>query len=277
MTTQETVQVDWASGQGPEGSFSLAAPEADSTTPANVITRPRVDHEAHLYNTKFYIDDIINFHVKFGLHPLPPDEFAQAATYRQNFLVEELQEAGVARATGDLAQYLDALVDESYVLLGTCYMMGQHMLCYPDKSGRDAGYLTKTPDEREVLSEPHLPNVRQAVAMSARLYGRLGSAFSALERRDYIEATRQLLDVHRLCVQHAHRLGLDFTEAWNRVHRANMQKERVDANTLEGSKRKNTLDVVKPKGWIPPQLWDLVGLRRPADRSVPVAMAGDAK
>ena len=47
-----------------------------------------------------------------------------------------------------------------------------------------------------------------------------------------------------------------FAEAWRRVHRANMKK--VRAELIEDSKRESTMDVVKPAGWEPPKLTDLV-------------------
>lgn len=48
-----------------------------------------------------------------------------------------------------------------------------------------------------------------------------------------------------------------FAEAWRRVHAANMQKERAE---LDGSnsKRGSSFDVVKPAGWEPSVLTDLV-------------------
>lgn len=47
-----------------------------------------------------------------------------------------------------------------------------------------------------------------------------------------------------------------FAEAWRRVHEANMKK--VRAELLEDSTRGSTMDVVKPAGWEPPYLTDLV-------------------
>jgi predicted HAD superfamily Cof-like phosphohydrolase len=47
----------------------------------------------------------------------------------------------------------------------------------------------------------------------------------------------------------------EVKEAWNRVHEANMKKERVQK---EGqSKRDSIFDVVKPAGWVKPELDDL--------------------
>lgn len=48
-----------------------------------------------------------------------------------------------------------------------------------------------------------------------------------------------------------------FAEAWRRVHRANMQKQR-SLNSSHDSVRGSTWDVVKPEGWVAPCLDDLV-------------------
>lgn len=46
-------------------------------------------------------------------------------------------------------------------------------------------------------------------------------------------------------------LGLPWHDLWNAVHNANMSKVRGDKNT---SKRGSQYDVVKPKGWQPPDI-----------------------
>jgi len=50
--------------------------------------------------------------------------------------------------------------------------------------------------------------------------------------------------------------GFDFNEAWRRVHEANMKK--VRAERAVDSARGSTYDVVKPPGWLAPNLSDLV-------------------
>ena len=50
--------------------------------------------------------------------------------------------------------------------------------------------------------------------------------------------------------------GFDFREAWSRVHKANMNK--VRALRDDDSKRGSVYDVVKPSGWLPADLDDLV-------------------
>lgn len=50
--------------------------------------------------------------------------------------------------------------------------------------------------------------------------------------------------------------GFLFREGWNRVHHANMKK--VRAQSVDQSKRGSTFDIVKPEGWGPPYLTDLL-------------------
>lgn len=50
--------------------------------------------------------------------------------------------------------------------------------------------------------------------------------------------------------------GFNFREAWRRVHLANMQKERVAS--ARDSARHSRFDIVKPRGWTPPDHLDLV-------------------
>lgn len=50
--------------------------------------------------------------------------------------------------------------------------------------------------------------------------------------------------------------GQRFHAAWGRVQAANMRK--VRATEADQSKRKSTLDIVKPDGWVGPDLRELV-------------------
>lgn len=54
------------------------------------------------------------------------------------------------------------------------------------------------------------------------------------------------------CILH----GWNFHEAWKRVHEANMKKEL--ASSKNPGKFGNKNDIVKPPGWVPPTLLDLV-------------------
>lgn len=68
-----------------------------------------------------------------------------------------------------------------------------------------------------------------------------------------------LVDLVYVALGTAYRMGLPFDKAWDRVHAANMSKQ-MAANSSE-SKRGFHLDVVKPEGWAPPVLDDLVEAR----------------
>lgn len=65
-----------------------------------------------------------------------------------------------------------------------------------------------------------------------------------------------LVDLVYVALGAAYLAGLPFNEAFKRVHEANMKK--VRAKSPEDSKRGSTYDIVKPPGWTPPVLSDLV-------------------
>lgn len=77
-------------------------------------------------------------------------------------------------------------------------------------------------------------------------------------KRDPEKMLDSLVDLSYVTDGTAYLHGFDFDEAYSRVHQANMQKVRVDSETLEGSVRKSKFDVVKPDGWQPADLEDLV-------------------
>lgn len=65
-----------------------------------------------------------------------------------------------------------------------------------------------------------------------------------------------LVDLVYVALGTAYMQGFDFREAWRRVHAANMKKRR--AQHPSESTRGSILDVIKPPGWKPPVLTDLV-------------------
>jgi predicted HAD superfamily Cof-like phosphohydrolase len=66
-----------------------------------------------------------------------------------------------------------------------------------------------------------------------------------------------LMGTVRFCGFHTNSpFGQRFHEAWRRVQQANMAKTR--AASSGDSKRGTSFDVVKPVGWVPPTLKDLV-------------------
>jgi hypothetical protein len=65
-----------------------------------------------------------------------------------------------------------------------------------------------------------------------------------------------LIDLVYVALGMAYRMGLPFNEGFRRVHAANMAK--VRASSSGESKRNSTLDIIKPAGWVPANLEDLV-------------------
>lgn len=66
-----------------------------------------------------------------------------------------------------------------------------------------------------------------------------------------------LVDLVYVAIGTACEHGFDFDEAWRRVHAANMRKVRARPDGSD-SKRGSGHDVVKPAGWRPADLSDLV-------------------
>lgn len=78
----------------------------------------------------------------------------------------------------------------------------------------------------------------------------------AAATEDLHEQLDALVDLVYVVIGTALMSGFDFEEAWRRVHRANMRK--VKPASADESKRGHALDVVKPPGWVAPDLSDLV-------------------
>lgn len=67
-----------------------------------------------------------------------------------------------------------------------------------------------------------------------------------------------LIDLTYVAIGTAWLMNLPFNEGWERVHAANMSKVRAEHANDGRSKRKHGWDVVKPEGWKPPVLEDLL-------------------
>jgi predicted HAD superfamily Cof-like phosphohydrolase len=73
-----------------------------------------------------YYSDIAEFHKKFKLEMPAKPILLDAVTqeFRTQFMIEELREFCLAHKNADLVKAADALVDLTYVVLGTAYLMG---------------------------------------------------------------------------------------------------------------------------------------------------------
>lgn len=76
-------------------------------------------------------------------------------------------------------------------------------------------------------------------------------------RDDLPQMFDALIDLVYVAMGTAHLLGLPWAAGWNEVQRANMQKVRAEPDG-SNSKRGSGFDVVKPPGWVPPDLEPLL-------------------
>lgn len=78
----------------------------------------------------------------------------------------------------------------------------------------------------------------------------------AVSTNDKEKQLDALVDLVYVALGTAYLHGFDFNEGFRRVHEANMKK--VRAVDVKESKRRSVYDVIKPEGWTPPDLSDLV-------------------
>lgn len=174
------------------------------------------------------LKDITEFHNKFGIYPNEDIDFK----LRYDRLLEELNEFNEATTPWDK---LDALVDACYIAMGTLYLYES------DKAKLYYGYVI-----------PFIPGVETP---APELYPTLPN-FHWLVTKNSLESHMQgcfwlISFILQWC-------GLNrwkFDEAWDRVHAANMAKER--ATSADQSKHGSAQDIIKPEGWTAPDHRDL--------------------
>lgn len=79
----------------------------------------------------------------------------------------------------------------------------------------------------------------------------------AYERDDLPGVADALVDLVYVALGTAHIHGIPWGPAFGEVHAANMQKERA-ASDGSNSKRLHSFDVVKPDGWEPPDVAEVL-------------------
>lgn len=74
-----------------------------------------------------------------------------------------------------------------------------------------------------------------------------------VQQQDHAKMADALIDLVYVAMGTAHHLGYPWQELWSEVQRANMTKQRAQADGSD-SARGSSLDVVKPPGWEPPDV-----------------------
>ena len=84
----------------------------------------------------------------------------------------------------------------------------------------------------------------------------LSEFISSANLDDVVGMADALVDIVYVAMGTAYMMGLPWQQLWDEVQRSNMDK--VRASDASQSKRKNSLDVVKPQGWIGPDLKSII-------------------
>ncbi len=111
------------------------------------------------------------------------------------------------------------------------------------------------------IPRPQHPELLPVEDMGFRvsfLFEEMQELVDAFEEDNLEEQFDALIDLVYVALGTAWMLGVPFGEGWARVHQANMKKERATSEYDGRSKRMHKLDVVKPEGWVKPDLSDLV-------------------
>jgi predicted HAD superfamily Cof-like phosphohydrolase len=100
------------------------------------------------------------------------------------------------------------------------------------------------PDDNELV------NFRTSFLMEE-----LAEYTQAITKKDAAGALDALVDIVYIALGTAWLFNLPFEKAWNEVQKANMKKIRTKSKS---KKRGTSFDVVKPKGWTPPDIEQII-------------------
>lgn len=197
------------------------------------------------------------FHDKFGTpydgepRALPRAELE----FRLVCHTEEANEYLDAVSEGNLVEVIDALGDEIYFLTGTAHRQGFMDLVIPscDMLPMDVGPRLLPIAAQELRKVRHNEVLKHYENMARN--GELWQQKLALKEA--------LNAFYRTAAMH----GFDITEAFLRIHTANMAKDvdpakqrRTKELAGKGIDAAPMLEITKPDGWLAPYLGDLVGL-----------------
>jgi len=208
----------------------------------------------------FCYQDVKAFQEKFGV-PMP-DQLTplndEAYNFRLEFLREEKNEFIDCHQKRDIEGCIDALLDEVYVACGTALMMGVSVHQWSDIFYKS---LMDHENPSKIILDKRYPQPTELRFLPDEEYNKAISLFDThlnlFVHHSYYQnvllCANEMSNIVILCYNVALRMGLQYPvwrEMWDDVQRANMTK--VRATSASQSKRKTSLDVVKPEGWIGP-------------------------
>jgi predicted HAD superfamily Cof-like phosphohydrolase len=106
--------------------------------------------------------------------------------------------------------------------------------------------------ELPIASEPTLLNRETLQFRIKFLMEEVAELTKAHNDRDLVAAADAIVDIVYVALGGALEMGLPFEAIWQIVHEANMSKETVSPENP--GKRGHIYDLVKPAGWVPPEI-----------------------
>jgi predicted HAD superfamily Cof-like phosphohydrolase len=212
-------------------------------------------------------ENIIAFHEKFGiLRPIGAILLDPiTAEFRYKFLIEELMELRKATEDNSVEDFIDALIDLAYVAMGTAYMHGDNwdisscLIHRLNVVGREFQQLPTNPIA--IPPEEEVQKVYNHIMDQCGNYARYNHEGNMLLA---IVMLHSIYDCARAAAIFA---GFNWDLHWEEVHSKNMAKERASQDDPR-SKRKNSLDIVKPEGWTGPDHTTIIELTRKASHEL---------
>ena len=196
---------------------------------------------------------VAEFHKKFKLPGIGFTSNLRGIDYptlrfRYRFLREELSELEEATTP---VKVLDALIDFVYVAHGTALFLGvtpqnSHIANIWEASGELRSFKVS---RREAGLQGLLNPIDRKYIVDS--ISRELVAFYNWQLSP-ISAYYHLYKATKLAYQAAILLEFPWEKCWDLVHNANMKKERA-AEDASNSKRKSSLDVIKPPNWVSPE------------------------
>ena len=117
-----------------------------------------------------------------------------------------------------------------------------------------------------VRATPQLLSAGETLGRAEKMLEELMEFMQAARNADLSAAADALVDLVYFAKGTAAQMGLPWEALWNEVQRANMAKIPQPSN-VEG-RRRDKLDVIKPPGWVPPRIAQILGTALMRDESV---------
>jgi len=151
-----------------------------------------------------------------------------------------------------LSHYENSMDQKDQFACLDCDTLIKDIDLFHKKFGFKKNDTVSIPDDNELV------NFRTAFLLEE-----LAEYTQALTKKDTAAALDALVDIVYIALGTAWLFNLPFEKAWEEVQKANMKKIRTKSKS---KKRGTSFDVVKPKGWTPPDIEQVIYEEREKQR-----------